>query len=322
MNVTPALQRAFEQYVARRVLPELGSPRAAFALTATQLGVNSDVFFLDIAGRPPLVLKAIRRAGRFSSLLRCAALLAEHGFKVPPIVYARRASRLFDRLGRHIICEERIVGPTLAERGQSEALRTETARLFARLHRIQRTGWGPPDQRRSHGLYRLLCSKLQERLRAWRSCDSGLSPALAERMVAWLKPWQQQIEQISVFSLCHGDPNPGNLIIGPHDDIYLLDIGHIRYVPPALDFFTLQFNLCEDDARMAAAFEAAYRAGSSAQERSAFTTTQAFFKACVLVNFGSMLAEKLASGSLPEQAAGAGRRQPRSAARLLAEVVS
>lgn len=321
MKNEPAFQKALEQYVARCVLPELGCPHAVFTLTATRLGINSDVFFLDIAGRPPLVLKAIRQADRFSNMLRCSALLAGHGLKVPGITFARRAPRLFSRLGRHVICEERIMGQALEERRGSEALIGEAARLFARLHRIRRTGWGTPEECRMHGLHRFLCSKLQDRLRQWRGHDPGLSDSLAGSVPAWIKPWEHEIEQISTFSLSHGDPNPGNLILGPQQELYLLDIGHIRYLPAALDFFTLQFNLCEDDARTTAAFEAAYREGEPPQDAAAFAATRAFFKACVLVNFGCMLAERLAGGSLPEPLAAASRRHLQAAARLLADTV-
>jgi len=321
MESKPAFQKALEQHVARCVLPKLGCPRAAFSLAATPLGVNSDVFFLDIEGRAPLVLKAIRQADRFRAVLRCSALLAGHDIRIPGIVYARRAPRLLSRLGRHVICEERIMGPTLAERKGSETLLAGAARLFARLHRIQRNSWGPPDQCRTHGLYRFLRSKLLERLRQWRSHDPGLDASLAERVAAWIRPWEQQIEEISTFSLCHGDPNPGNLILGPQHELYLLDTGHMRYLPAALDFFALQLNLCEDDVCTAAAFEAAYSESVPAQEAPTFAATRAFFKTCVLVSFGSMLAERQASGCLPGPLAGAGKRHLRAAATLLADAV-
>jgi hypothetical protein len=321
MKSEPAFQKALEQHVARCVLPAVGCPQAGFTLTATGLGINSDVFFLDIAGHPPLVLKAIRPAGRFSNLLRCSALLAGHGLKVPRIIYARRAPRLFSRLGRHVICEERIMGPTLAERRGSGTLIGEAARLLSRLHRIRRIGWGTPEECRTHGLYRFLGSKLQDRLRQWRGHDPDLSDSLYNSVPAWIQPWEHEIEQISTFSLSHGDPNPGNLILGPQQELYLLDIGHIRYLPAALDFFTLQLNLCEDDERTTAAFEAAYMEEAPPQDSAAFAATRPFFKACVLVNFGCMLAERLAEGSLPEPLAAAGRRHLQAAARLLADAV-
>ncbi|MEI6126278.1 MAG: hypothetical protein WCQ99_06950, partial [Pseudomonadota bacterium] len=67
MEARRTLQKRLEKYVARTVLPFFSCSGSRFTLTGTNLGIHSHVFYLDIEGRPPLVLKGIQKKDRFKA---------------------------------------------------------------------------------------------------------------------------------------------------------------------------------------------------------------------------------------------------------------
>ncbi len=300
MSGTAEIQQQLERYINAKLLTALDCTGSSFALRQTNLGINSRVFYLDIAGRPPLVVKAIRKRDRFKTLLDCSAYLAKKGITVPGIVYSREDGRLFKRIGMHIICEERVMGDTLYDHKDSPGLIADAARLFARMHTITRNTWGKIHENKTDGLYAYLLKKLQHNLEQWQRHDASFSGDLQTNITLWVQPWEQEVNRIARFSLSHGDPNPGNIILNAEGKLFLLDIGHIRYLPRAVDFYTLQLNLCEDSEEKHKIFEDAYCEGMTAEDHKALEETKPLFRVYVLTNFAAMLARRLAA-TAPEQ---------------------
>ena len=296
MKTHAPLQQRLEHYIAGRLCPALGCPGARFSLAATPLGINSAVYYLDIEGKPSLVLKALTKRSRFRQMLGCHAHLAGHGIGVPDILHAEEDGRIVKRIGRHIICEERIVGPTLSERRDSAELISAAARLFCSLHAVTRDTWGKIDESKTGGLHASLVKKMKENLHVWQDRPAGLE----KKAVAWAHGWRQPVDRLTRFSLSHGDPNPGNIILDGSGRLLLLDTGHLRYLPRAIDFYTLQLNLCEDDEGKQKIFEDAYAGGMAAGDVTPFQETLPCFKAYVLVSGAAMLARRL-SATAPGQ---------------------
>ncbi len=108
-----------------------------------------------------------------------------------------------------------------------------------------------------------------------------------------MKRQEKTIRNITTFSLSHGDPNPGNIIYNTEGDLVLLDTGHIRYAPRALDYYKLLFHFCQDQEGLQRQFAELYLSALATEEQEAFHESHLFFKLAVLIDFGENLAKRL-----------------------------
>ena len=287
------MQKHFELFVAKKLLKALGCPGAHFSLRQTNLGIHNHVFFLDIDGMAPLVLKGIKKHNRFKELLHSSEYLAKNGVTVPKVVYATSEGLGFLKRTRlNIICEERITGKTLQENKISDETAAKASKFLFSMHNIKRSLWGKIEEGKDIGLYEYLCKKIEEKIRKWQKLDPLFPEDVDKKVFSWINLWQTEIENLQSFSLSHCDVNPGNIILNNENQMYLLDTGHIRYLPPAIDFYTLQLQLCKDK-HTEDVFECAYFEKMSGPEIADFKTLRMFFKMYVLVGFASMLAERI-----------------------------
>jgi len=293
MKQHPALCNRIEQYVAQKLLPLLGCANRPFTLHETALGIHNLVFCLDIEGYRPLIVKGVRKRDRFHAICSCSHHLAASGIRVPGIVHAAEDRRLFGRLGCHIICEERIVGQTLFEKHAVAELLPAAAELFAGMHAITQPCWGPLDRQRTDSLYGHLRGRLRDKLKQWQAAAPDFPAEFYSRILSWIEPWREPVGRIRLFSLSHGDPNPGNIIANAENELFLLDTGHIRYLPRAIDYFMIRTHLCRDNPEKIQVFEQGYFKHMQPQDKADFTATEAFFKLYVLVDFAAMLARRL-----------------------------
>jgi aminoglycoside phosphotransferase (APT) family kinase protein len=291
-NIT-ALQKKLEQYLRESLLRKLGFQQKQFTLEATALGIHNHVFFLTVAGERPLVIKGVTNKDRFQTALHSYRHLAGHGIRVPRVLYTRQDRGLWNRLGMHIICEERIMGKTVFELPQPEKLIPDIARFFSRLHGIMRPAWGTIDGGRHTGLYEYLLERAVKKLKTWQQQDPGLSPAFTKQCSLWMKTGKRSVQGIATFSLSHGDPNPGNIMLSNDGTLYLLDIGHIRYLPRALDFYALEVHYCQDHPDRIQLFEENYFSDVPLGEKDTFFASHLFFKLYVLIDFAQNLVRRL-----------------------------
>lgn len=293
MKTTRDLKQKMEQYVRETLLHELGYAHKTFSLEATDLGIHNHVFFLDIEGAPPLVVKWITKKERFQTLLNCTRHLLQHRVRVPGILYAREDRRFLQRPGMHIICEERITGHTVYETNAPAQLIPEIARVFSHLHSIKRNTWGKISSGDTKGLYEYLFDKTNRKLKQWEQQDCLFAGPVAKQITDRMRSGMRCIHDISSFSLSHGDPNPGNIIVSADNHLYLLDTGHLRYLPRAIDYYSLVVHFCQDNQELLQHFENNYFAPVPSGDREEFNASRLFFKLYVLVDFGKNLAGRL-----------------------------
>jgi len=295
MSTTAIDEQKLRRYIVTTLLPSLGCAGRGFSLTRTDLGVHNIVFYLDIEGYKPLVLKAIGRRKRMDMLVACARHLAERGIRAPRVVHVGPDRWLFGRRGFHLVCEERILGTTLFELGTPCELLPGAASFFAALHNVCSARWGTLDRLRSGGLYAHLDRRLQDKTAQWQAADRTFPEMLGKQIRTWAAGWQKKIDAVSTFSLSHGDPNPGNIMVTSEGDFAILDTGHIRYLPRALDYWMVKIHLCRSDAEKTEIFTSAYHQGMEESQRPSFEETEPFFALYVLVDFAAMLAGRLRS---------------------------
>ncbi|MEI6128221.1 MAG: AarF/UbiB family protein, partial [Pseudomonadota bacterium] len=139
-----------------------------------------------------------------------------------------------------------------------------------------------------------LTRRLTDKIKTWEKAGPSLSRSLHRDILTWVGPWENKIDALKIFSLSHGDPNPGNIMVQEEGRLFLLDTGHIRYLPRALDLYMLEVHLCEDNRGKIKLFEAAYFKDFSGEAIEAFKATEAFFRLYVFIDFATMLARRLA----------------------------
>jgi Ser/Thr protein kinase RdoA (MazF antagonist) len=287
------VMQRMQRFVAGPLRDELGYRQKKFTLEATDLGIHSYVFFLTFEGGPPLVVKAITSKKRFRSLVQCTEHLSQKDVRVPQILYAHEDRRIFPWDRMHVICEEQIVGRTMFEMQPTEVPVPEIARFFFRMHSMKRETWGKIDEAHKDGLHEHFMAKAREKLKQWQQHDPACESSFAGNCVGWMKTQQKIIQDISSFSISHGDPNPGNIMYSTDGEIVLLDVGHLRYFPRALDYYQLLIHFCQDREELIRRFEENYFTGMSQEEKRVFDESHLFFKISVLIDFGETLAVRL-----------------------------
>jgi len=295
MKTRNVIQRKMEHYVREKLREKLGRQGCEFSLETTELGIHNHVFFLDIEGAPPLVVKAVTKRPRFRTLVAAAEHLLQNGIRVPRILHSREDRSIFSWRPLHVICEERITGITVFDSEAPAALVPEIAGLFSRLHAIRRNSWGKLSEFRTGRLHEYLITKTRGQLKQWGTLDASLPQQLPGRCAAWMNERKDLVDAVSSFSLSHGDPNPGNIMVREDGTLYLLDVGHIRYLPRAIEYYTLVVHFCQDQRDLLQRFDDRYFAGMTAAEREEFAASQQFFKLYVLIDFGQNLARRLAA---------------------------
>jgi len=287
------IPESIDSYVRHRLLQHLGFARKRFFLKPANAGLHSRVFFLDIEDEQPLVLKIIPKRNRFRSIISCSRYLFQKGVPVPEIVCAHEDNRFFNRRGMHVMCEERILGETLRGAERTPELIRHIAKFFARMHANTRDAWGSIYRGRQGELFNYLYVKSERKVQAWCAVNKTVPDRLRTKILAAMKSWRSAIDRIAVFSLSHGDPNPNNIIVSTGSkQLFLLDVGTVRYLPRAIDYYMLQGFFCFNNRAHETAFDAAYFHALSVEEQHAFNTTNGFFKLYVLILFMHDLAIK------------------------------
>ncbi len=283
-------------YVRQRLLLRLGYGQRQFSLESVQTGIHSRVFNLDIEGEQPLILKSIPKRGRLRSIIRCSRFLSQNGVSVPDIIDVYEDNLFFNRRGIHILCETKICGETLQAPERSPELINSIAHLFSQMHAVTRETWGGIDREKCAGLYAYLHKKTEQRMAAWIAADTTVPVPLQKKIRETLASEKNPVDQMTLFSLSHCDPNPGNIILRSSDrKLFLLDTGTIRFMPRAIEYYKLCGYFCFNNKELESQFEAEYMHGLSRNERENFMATHLFFKLYVFIMFMSDLSAKFST---------------------------
>lgn len=293
MKTSEKTRFRLESYLKAKFPSIRGKRGVAMSLMTTDLGIHNHVFHLNIEGGPPLIVKGIFKRQRFLELLDNASHLKKNGIRVPMIVFAKEDKKLCGRLGMHIICEERIFGKTLFEMKDPSSVLPDVARIFSRMHNIQRKSWGKVSNGKRNGFYENIIEKTEKKLRRWKQVDPAFDTRNHEKIIKWLVEYSKPVRKIHTFSLCHGDPNPGNIIVNEENSIVLLDVGNTSYLPRTLEFYNLLVNCFIDQPEMWSILENTYFEEMPEAEQEQFDSTRPFFKVYALSAFASSYADLL-----------------------------
>lgn len=302
---TPPIELV-QEYVRSTVLPRLKEDNTCdLHLSATELGNRNRIYFLDIPGRDPLILKGFRKKKRLHNHVLSARFLLRCGIPVPEPVFADRSEKNHRRLGYYFSAETRLCGTPLSLAENLDTIIDAIAPVYAALHCHRSSRWGFLGAQRRTGFHSYIRQKASRHLEMLTRAEA-LDTAEADRLNAWLGLSRKQIKAIPHYSLCHGDVNARNIIITDRGTAAIIDTEGVRYLPFPLELYRLSLYLFGDSLELQTRFEETYLRHSPARRRTELAAGGDFFKVCVLLEIAAYATRKLARTDSPDLQ---GRRQ-------------
>lgn len=207
----PSVREFVESDVRRRL-----HSTSSYRLSPTMYGLTSCVYFLDLEGHAPMVLRREDSVAAARRRLAGARLLRRHNVDVPKILMADLRWSTRRRWGGCFLLEERLPGRPYSECENVATIVDSTARLFAQLHghRCRSLADGPSWSscakavlERKQPLERKIRRSARRLLERYR--QRNLPHAGDIRAVLTALPrsaWRPSLR------LCHGDPAEGNIL--------------------------------------------------------------------------------------------------------------
>ncbi len=276
---------AFNTYVQKRIMPRLHLPDSPFTLEKTALGNRNVILFLHSSRTPTKIIKGYKNKNRIKNSLLANRFLTRCSINVPQTYFYDISQKTYRAFGYYVVCEKKITGKNLAEINTGAECIPAIAEFYARLHGIRSSRWGKFISGRKYGFRRYVMEKVAKRVSRIQEPHGLFTRHSAKACLKWFAKKQSVLKAIKHFSLCHSDVNKKNIIITPAKQIFIIDNEAIKYMPFALEFYRLQFLLCEGRQEREELFKTSYFAHCPATRLAEFDQCSDFFKAYVLLEF-------------------------------------
>jgi Ser/Thr protein kinase RdoA (MazF antagonist) len=192
----------------------------------------------------------MKKKHKIKRVLVATRHLLAKDLNVAEILYADTSRRTFKKYGYFISIEPQISGMTWYSYGSLKEKAPEVARYLANMHNIERPYWGRLGLRSFGNRYSLRYI-YSRRIREWLTQLHEYSPNFSESTNKcwweWFRKRARVLDEFDTYSLVHGDPNPGNILITPDNRVYLLDIDRVKYLPFVLDLVIISNKLNFDE---------------------------------------------------------------------------
>ena len=291
-NMTIPNIETLRQYIVHTVLPGMGIADKNFVLAPVKQGKRNKVFYLTLDQGPSYVIKAFTSKNRLQNTVLGSRFLLRYGIVAPQIYFCDTSAKTFHRFGCFVLCEERIQGSPVLELGNDPETIKAVAAYVSRLHSMRSSRWGSFRSSRRFGFTSYMLRKARERVHSLEASGTLFPGISGNAIVWWFEKRRVAFSAFSDFSLCHGDVNPSNIIITPHRQVVLIDTEALKYLPFPLEYFRLQFFLCQDD-EAAALFEERYFADAHPERKKIMVQYGVVFRAFALLEFAWYFNKKL-----------------------------
>ena len=250
---TPLIRRLVED----ELLPRLDWS-GPFELRPVKRGHNL-VYFLNVEGRPKLVVRAGTRRWKFRRRIALHRYLSRRDIPVPEVRVAVAGALSRPKHGLFLSAEDRIRGGTILKTEEPLRLAAHAGELFARLHGLRHFPRPLfPEGRSTRGrLGSWLRSRADARLERFRKIHPNLEE-LADQARAWLDAWPSRAWCHSP-RLCLTDLAKGN-VIGTRDRVAIVDLVALRNSSPPHELGRARYQLLDGREAEWNAFISAYLA--------------------------------------------------------------
>jgi hypothetical protein len=223
---------AVRRYASGPLARRLGAAGRPVRLEPATRGKRSLVYFVEIEGVAPAVLRAVPGLADAWKLAHNLRALRAEGLPVPDLLAVDLWPLTRLRWGFWPVVERRIEGSHLDELGRPEAAVRAVAGLLARFHNVERRRWGWPAFGRWGSYRRHLLARMARRARTF---DSVLETPRAADLVPWCREQAGAAPLDAPFSLTHSRVYCANFIVTPEGQAYAIDLLECRFGTFAID---------------------------------------------------------------------------------------
>ncbi len=281
---------AVRRYVRGPLARRLGVEGRPARVEPAVHGKRSLVYFVDIEGTAPTVVRAVPRFADAWKLAHNLRAFQTKKLRVPTLVAADLSPLTRLRWGFWPLVEERIEGGHLDELGRPEAAVRAVASTLAQFHNVTRRRWGWPALPRWGSYGRHLLARMEKRA---RNFDAVLDTPRAAMLMQWCRERAAQAPLAPPFSLTHSRIYCPNFIVTPANDAYAIDLLECRFGTFGIDLTWALERLCAGEPQPCAWFLDAYFAERPAGRRGAYERSLPFFQVDYHLARASLYARRL-----------------------------
>lgn len=267
---------AVGRYVAGPLARRLGVDGAGARVEAAEQGKRSLVYFVELEGAAPAVLRAVTRFSDAWKLAHNLRRMRDLGLSVPRLLAADLSPLTRLRWGFWPVVEERIGGGHVDRLGRPEAAVRAVATTLASIHNVQRRRWGWPLLGRWGSYRRYQLARIRRRA---LSLDGPLERPRSAELIQWCAERAASAPLDPPFSLTHSRVYCANFIVTPdHARAYVIDLLECRFGTFAIDLTWSLKRLCGEQADACAWFLDTYFAERAAPCREAYERSRTYFE--------------------------------------------
>ena len=281
-----------QRYVAGPLARRLGVDGRGARVEPAAQGRRSLVYFVDLAGAPPAVLRAVPRLPDAWTLRHNHRLMRDLGLSVPALLAADLSPLSRLRWGFWAVVEERIAGSHIDEIGRPEPAARAVAAALAGIHNVGRRRWGWPVLGRWGSYRRYQLARVRRRA---LSLDGTLEQPRSAELVRWCVERAARAPLGPPFSLTHSRVYCANFVVTPDQSrAVAIDLLECRFGTFAIDLTWSLKRLCGERPDACAWFLDTYFAERTADCREAYERSRTYFEADYHLARASIYARRLA----------------------------
>ena len=244
-------RRAIEQELYRFVANDARRGPEELCLVKADGGVSTLTFFVDCDRTRSYVLRCLLRRREVRHLPEIYAICQKNSLRTPRLLgkYDGFWHRL--KIGFHLFLEEFIeaepIEKVLRSPDRQSPVLYNLARCLAELHDITRREYGPVAKPELRPFLAYYVKKAIRKLDRIQRTVSEISTQETESIGRFLIDKSKEYGRATTFSLVHGDPSDGNILVDNANRVTLVDLEYMHFGIHQYDLQMVRHYILKDD---------------------------------------------------------------------------
>ncbi len=255
-------QHAIEKEVRRLISSSGQKAPSELRLVQTHSGASTLTFFVDCDGKRSYVLRCLLRRREVRHLPDIYAFCQENRVSTPRLFAKCRGFWRRIRVGFHLFLEEFIeaepIEKSLCNREQQNLVIDGLATCLADLHGVTRSAYGPVSRAHSGPYLAYYVKKARQKLERIQKIVLEISGEETRPIERFLLDEFRNFKGASLYSLIHGDPSDGNVLVDKTNRVTLIDLEYMHFGIYQYDLQMVRHYLIKDDEELFKHFKQTY----------------------------------------------------------------
>ncbi|MFQ5849127.1 MAG: aminoglycoside phosphotransferase family protein [Candidatus Binatia bacterium] len=251
-----------EQEVYRLIAGERGNGPKEIRIVQAESGVSTLTFFVDCDGKRSYVLRCLLRRREVRYLPEIYAFCQNNRISAPKLFGKCNGLWWRIKIGFHLLLEEFIeaepIENILGKPDRRILVVDGLAKCLANLHDVARSDYGrisKPDSRPYLDHY---VKKARQKLERIQKTVPEISTAEIRPIDQFLLAESNQFHGARSYSLLHGDPSNGNVLVDQSNHVTLIDLEYMHFGIHQYDLQMARHYLLKDDHEVFERFKQTY----------------------------------------------------------------